>query len=85
MLLDLTPAATVKGSLFEAPDDLSSKARMGVLDAINRKFSKDTLVCGTAGLKARVGHAPWIYVQSLLDDLGRASGREMSMSHAKCI
>jgi DNA polymerase V len=51
MLLDLMPAAYVQGSLFEAPDDPSSTARMKALDAINRKFGKGTLVYGTAGLK----------------------------------
>lgn len=50
MLLDLTPAAHVQGSLFEMPDDPSSKARMNALDAINRKFGKGSLVYGTAGL-----------------------------------
>jgi DNA polymerase V len=51
MLLDLMPAANVQGSLFETPDDPSSKARMKALDSINRKFGKGTLVFGTAGLK----------------------------------
>jgi DNA polymerase V len=51
MLLDLTPASAVQGSLFETPDDPSSTARMKALDAINRKFGKGTLVYGTAGLK----------------------------------
>ena len=51
ILLDLTPAANVQGSLFETPDDPSSTARMKALDAINRKFGKGTLVYGTAGLK----------------------------------
>jgi DNA polymerase V len=51
MLLDLTPSAHVQGSLFDAPDDPSSKARMTALDAINRKFGKGTLVYGSVGLK----------------------------------
>ena len=51
MLLDLTPAAQVQGSLFEMPDDSSSKARMVALDSINRKFGKGTLVYGTEGIK----------------------------------
>ena len=51
MLLDLTPASQVQGSLFETPDDPSSKARMVALDAINRQFGKGSLVYGTAGLK----------------------------------
>lgn len=51
MLLDLIPAANVQGSLFETPDDPSSKARMKALDSINRKFGKGTLVFGAAGLK----------------------------------
>jgi DNA polymerase V len=45
------PAANVQGSLFETPDDPSSKARMRALDSINRKFGKGTLVFGSAGLK----------------------------------
>lgn len=40
MLLDFTPAAQVKGSLFETPEDPSSTARMKALDAINRKFGR---------------------------------------------
>ncbi len=51
MLLDLMPAANVQGSLFETPDDPSSKARMAALDSINRNFGKGMLVFGTAGLK----------------------------------
>ncbi len=51
MLLDLTPASAVQGSLFESPDDPSSMARMAALDAINRKYGKGTLVYGTAGKK----------------------------------
>ena len=51
MLLDLTPAAQVQGSLFETPDDPTSKARMVALDTIHRKFAKGALVYGIAGLK----------------------------------
>lgn len=51
MLLDLTPAAYVQGSLFETPDDPSSQARMKALDTINRKYGKGTLVFGRAGVK----------------------------------
>ncbi len=51
MLLDLTPAVHVQGSLFETPDDPSSHARMKALDAINRKYGKGTLVFGSAGVK----------------------------------
>jgi DNA polymerase V len=51
MLLDLTPAARVQGSLFETPDDPSSQARMKALDAINRKYGNGTLVFGSAGVK----------------------------------
>ena len=44
MLLDLR-------SVFEAPDDPSSSARMAALDAINRKFGNGALVYVSAGLK----------------------------------
>ena len=51
MLLDLTPAANVQGSLFDEVDNPSSKARMKALDSINRKYGKGTLVFGSAGIK----------------------------------
>lgn len=51
MLLDLTPATHVQGSLFETPDDPSSTARMKALDGINRKFGKGMLVYGSSGLR----------------------------------
>ena len=51
MLLDLTHAAPVQGSLLETPGDPSSKARMFGVGAINRKFGKGTLVYGYAALR----------------------------------
>jgi hypothetical protein len=40
ILLDLVPAGRVQGSLFDAPDDARSIARMKALDALNARFGR---------------------------------------------
>ncbi len=52
MLLDLVPALQIQGSLFAAPDPSSSHARMRVLDTINRRYGRGTLVIGSAGFRS---------------------------------
>lgn len=54
MLLDLTPAARVSGGLFDRPDSEASKARMRVMDQINRRFGRDTVAIAGAGIRR-----PW--------------------------
>jgi DNA polymerase V len=49
MLLDLVPAETVGGGLFDRPDDARSHARMKALDALNACFGRGTVVYGLGG------------------------------------
>jgi DNA polymerase V len=49
MLLDLVPAATVQGALFDRPDTLRSQARMRAIDHLNRRYGRDTVSFATAG------------------------------------
>ena len=49
MLLDLVPAETVGGGLFDRPDDARSHARMKALDALNARFGRGTVVYGLGG------------------------------------
>jgi DNA polymerase V len=68
MLLDLTPAQYVQGSLFDEPDNETSKSRMKVLDLINRKYGRGTVIIGSNGLKQkwamRRGHMSQRYTTS---------------------
>ncbi len=49
ILLDLVPAGTVGGGLFDMPDDARSNARMQALDALNPWFGRGTAVYGVTG------------------------------------
>jgi DNA polymerase V len=49
ILLDLVPAAAVQSSLFDAPDDARSIARMRAIDRLNGRFGRGTIAFGTAG------------------------------------
>jgi DNA polymerase V len=49
MLLELVPAARAQGSLFDPPDTARSKARMCAVDALNRRFGRDTVTFATSG------------------------------------
>ena len=49
MLLDLHPAASVQGGLFDRPDDPRSAALMRAVDAINRDHGRDTITYAAAG------------------------------------
>lgn len=51
MLLDLRPASSVQGPLFQTPDDPLSQALMKALDVINCIYREGTVVYGSAGLK----------------------------------
>ena len=48
-LVNLTPAATVQGGLFDRPDDARSIARMQALDALNTKFGRGTVTFAAMG------------------------------------
>ena len=54
MLLDLGPAIDVQGGLFDRPDDPKAMARMAAMDALNRKFGRDTVTFAVTGRKR-----PW--------------------------
>ena len=49
--MNLAPAATVQGGLFDRPDDARSIARMQALDALNAKFGRGTVTFASMGRK----------------------------------
>ncbi len=49
MLLDLLPAADVQGGLFDQPDGPRSEARMKVIDALNKRYGRDTVSLAASG------------------------------------
>lgn len=54
VLLDLAPAATLQGGLFDAVDTPRAQARMRAMDALNRRFGRDTV-----GFAATGRRPPW--------------------------
>jgi len=53
MLLDLVPIQLVASTLFDAPDSASSLNRMKAMDAINRRFGRDTVMLGSSGIRPK--------------------------------
>jgi len=51
MLLNLTPASRVQGALFDCPDSLRSLARMKAIDALNKRYGRDTVSFAASGRK----------------------------------
>ncbi len=51
MLLDLLPAASVMGGLFDWPDDSRSRARMRAVDVLNRRYGRDTVTFAASGIR----------------------------------
>jgi DNA polymerase V len=51
MLLDLIPASRVQGGLFDLPDGPRSMKRMKAIDALNKRYGRDTISLGTSGRK----------------------------------
>jgi DNA polymerase V len=49
MLLDLVPAVSVQGALFDRPDTPRSQTRMRAVDALNRRFGRDTVSFAASG------------------------------------
>ena len=54
MLLDLCPASTVQGGLFDDPDDPRSRARMRAIDALNARYGRNTVAMAASGV-----HKAW--------------------------
>jgi DNA polymerase V len=55
MLLDLAPARSVQGDLWDAPDAPSRQHLMRALDTINMEYGRDTLVYASAGRRRAWG------------------------------
>ncbi len=53
MLLDLVSATHVTSTLFDVPDSVSSQSRMKAMDALNRRFGRDTVILGSSGVKPK--------------------------------
>jgi DNA polymerase V len=53
MLLDLVPATEVASTLFDTPDSIGSQSRMKAMDAINRRFGRDTVKLGSSGIRLK--------------------------------
>ena len=53
MLLDLVPATEVTSTLFDMPDSIGSQSRMKAMDAINRRFGRDTVKLGSLGIRPK--------------------------------
>jgi DNA polymerase V len=51
IFLDLVAAGRVTGGLFDAPDSAASQARMRAVDALNRRFGRDTVIFAAAGAR----------------------------------
>ncbi len=49
MFLDLHPAYTAQADLFDRPDGPRSLARMAAIDALNKRFGRDTVTYATSG------------------------------------
>jgi DNA polymerase V len=49
VFLELIPAARVQGGLFDAPDSPASKAGMRAVDALNRRYGRDTVTFAASG------------------------------------
>jgi DNA polymerase V len=54
ILLDLSPAASVQGDLWDSPDTRKSKSLMKALDRINAEYGRDTISLAASGRKR-----PW--------------------------
>jgi DNA polymerase V len=50
MLLDLVKADHVQTGLFDQPDSARTKARMGAVDRLNRRFGRDCVTYAAAGV-----------------------------------
>jgi DNA polymerase V len=49
VFLDLIQAAHAQGGLFDAPDDAASKARIRAVNALNRRYGRDTVTFAASG------------------------------------
>ena len=53
ILLDPIPAREAQGGLFDAADGTASKACMRAVDALNRRYGRDTVTYAASGLRRR--------------------------------
>ena len=49
MFLDLVPAATVQGGLFDTPDTSATQRLMAIIDRVNARYGRDTLSFARSG------------------------------------
>ncbi len=49
MFLDLVPADTVQGGLFDAPDTPATRRLMAVVDRVNARYGRDTISFARSG------------------------------------
>ena len=49
MFLDLVPAASVQGGLFDAPDSPARRRLMGIIDRLNARYGRDTVSFARSG------------------------------------
>ena len=49
MFLDLVPAATVQGGLFDVPDSPARQRLMNVVDRLNARYGRDTVSFARSG------------------------------------
>jgi len=68
ILLDLAAAEAVQRELFDAADSPASRARMRAVDALNRRFGRDTVCYAASGVrrawKLRMGYLSPRYTTS---------------------
>jgi len=54
MLMNLSSNSVIQGTLFDSPRPQEQTAKMmAALDAVNRRYGRDTLVLGSAGTGGR--------------------------------
>jgi putative SOS response-associated peptidase YedK len=73
VFLELTPGAQAQGGLFDAPDSPASKARMRAVDALNRRYGRDTVTFAASGRRRGWKLRSAFLSPRLYDELGRAA------------
>jgi DNA polymerase V len=79
MLMNLSPNSVTQGSLFDSPKPREETARvMAALDALNRRYGRDTRVLGSAGTGGR-----WAMKAGNRTPRYTTSWAELPKAHAK--
>ena len=79
MLMNISPNSVTQGSLFDTPKPREKTAKvMAVLDALNRRYGRDTLVLGSAGTGRR-----WAMKAGNRTPRYTTSWTELPKAHAK--